>query len=152
VVEATGRPRRKRLSWESRCEIVARIEAGMSPPLAAASGGASRATGYRLWRRYQAGGWAGLRDRPSRPHRQPRRLPAIAEQRTVAARLASGYGPVRLAGLVSHPPSTIGKVLRRHGYSRLPRPHAAEARCARRYERARPGELLHIDTKRLGRF
>jgi transposase InsO family protein len=140
------------LSWESRCEIVARIEAGMSPPLAAASGGASRATGYRLWRRYQAGGWAGLRDRPSTPHRQPRRLPAIAEQRIVAARVGSGYGPVRLAGLVPHPPSTIGKVLRRHGCSRLPRPHAAEARCARRYERARPGELLHIDTKRLGRF
>jgi transposase InsO family protein len=59
---------------------------------------------------------------------------------------------VRLAGLVPHPPSTIGKVLRRNGCSRLPRPHAAEARCARRYERARPGELLHIDTKRLGRF
>jgi len=152
VVEATGRPRRKRLSWESRCEIVARIEAGMSPPLAAASGGASRATGYRLWRRYQAGGWAGLRDRPSTPRRQPRRLSAIAEQRIVAARVRSSYGPVRLAGLVPYPPSTIGKVLRRHGYSRLPRPQAAEARCARRYERERPGELLHIDTKRLGRF
>ena len=152
MVEATGRPRRKRLSWESRCEIVAQIEAGMSPPLAAASGGASRATGYRLWRRYRAGGWAGLRDRPSTPHRQPRRLPAVAEQRIVAARVQSGYGPVRLAGLVAHPPSTIGKVLRRHGHSRLPRPHAAEARCARRYERERPGELLHIDTKRLGRF
>jgi len=54
--QASERPRRKRLSWESRCEIVARIEAGVSPPLAAASGGASRATGYRLWRRYQRGG------------------------------------------------------------------------------------------------
>jgi transposase InsO family protein len=151
VVEATERPRRKRLSWESRCEIVARIEAGMSPPLAAASGGASRATAYRLWQRYQVGGWAGLRDRPSTPRRQPRRLPAEAEQRIIAARLRSAYGPVRLAGLVPHPPSTIGKVLRRHGYSRLPRP-AAAARCARRYERERPGELLHVDTKRLGRF
>jgi transposase InsO family protein len=58
---------------------------------------------------------------------------------------------VRLAGLVPHPPSTIGKVLRRHGCSRLPRLDGA-ARCARRYERDRPGELLHIDTKRLGRF
>jgi len=47
MAQASERPRRKRLSWESRCEIVARIEAGMSPPLAAASGGASRATGYR---------------------------------------------------------------------------------------------------------
>ena len=150
-MEVMERPRRKRLSWESRCEIVARIEAGMSPPLAAASGGASRATGYRLWRRYQEGGWAALRDRPSTPRRQPRRLCAEAEQRILAARRRSAYGPVRLAGLVPHPPSTIGKVLRRHGCSRLPRPQGA-ARCARRYERERPGELLHIDSKRLGRF
>jgi len=139
------------LSWESRCEIVWRIEQGMSPPLAAASGGASRATGDRLWRRYRQGGWAALRDRRSTPHRQPRRLCAEAEQAILAARRRSAYGPVRLAGLVPHPPSTIGKVLRRHGCSRLPRP-AGAARCARRYERERPGELLHIDTKKLGRF
>jgi transposase InsO family protein len=140
------------LSWESRCEIVARIEAGMSPPLAAASGGASRATAYRLWRRYQAGGWVALRDRSSRPRRQPRRLSVAAEQEIIAARIRSAYGPVRLAGLLPYPPSTIGKVLRRHGCSRLPRPEGAAARCARRYERARPGELLHVDTKKLGRF
>jgi transposase InsO family protein len=151
MAEASGRPRRKRLSWESRCEIVAAIEAGVSPPLAAASGGCSRATAYRLWRRYRDGGWAALRDRPSTPLRQPRRLCAEAEQAILAARRRSAYGPVRLAGLVAHPPSTIGKVLRRHGCSRLPRP-AGAARCARRYERERPGELLHVDTKKLGRF
>jgi len=151
MCEVMDRPRRKRLSWESRCAIVALVEAGVSRPLAAASGGASRATGYRLWRRYQEGGWGALRDRPSTPRRQPRRLPAEAEQRILAARRQSSYGPVRLAGLCPHPPSTIGKVLRRHGYSRLPRPEGA-ARCARRYERERPGELLHVDTKRLGRF
>jgi len=134
MAQASERPRRKRLSWESRCEIVWRIEQGMSPPLAAASGG-----------------WAALRDRRSTPHRQPRRLCAEAEQAILAARRRSAYGPVRLAGLVPHPPSTIGKVLRRHGCSRLPRP-AGAARCARRYERERPGELLHIDTKKLGRF
>jgi transposase InsO family protein len=131
---------------------VARIEAGVSPPLAAASGGCSRATAYRLCRRYREGGWAALRDRPSTPLRQPRRLSAEAEQRIVLTRLRTAYGPVRLAGLVPHPPSTIGKVLRRHGCSRLPRPHADAARCARRYERERPGELLHVDTKQLGRF
>ncbi|MFL5936248.1 MAG: helix-turn-helix domain-containing protein [Gaiellaceae bacterium] len=124
----------------------------MSPPLAAASGGASRATAYRLWRRYQAGGWAALRDRPSTPRRQPRRLPVQAEQRIIAARLRSAYGPGEAGGPGPHPPSTIGKVLRRHGHSRLPRPAASGARCARRYERERPGELLHVDTKRLGRF
>lgn len=152
MTQVMERPRRKRLSWESRCEIVARIEAGVSPPLAAACGGASRATAYRLWRRYQDGGWVALRDRPSTPRRQPRRLCPEAEQAIVAARQRSAYGPVRLAGLVPHPPSTIGKVLRRNGCSRLPRPEKADARCARRYERERPGELLHVDTKRLGRF
>jgi Integrase core domain/Winged helix-turn helix len=152
MAQASERPRRKRLSWESRCEIVWRIEQGMSPPLAAASGGASRATGYRLWRRYRQGGWVALRDRRSTPHRQPRRLCAEAEQAILAARRRSAFGPVRLAGLVPHPPSTIGKVLRRHGCSRLPRPESLAARCARRYERERPGELLHIDTKKLGRF
>ena len=151
MTQVMERPRRKRLSWESRCEIVALIEAGMSPPLAAARGGASRATGYRLLARVRAGGWAALRDRSSTPRRQPRRLGAQAEQTILAARRRSAYGPVRLAGLVPHPPSTIGKVLRRHGCSRLPRPEGA-VRCARRYERERPGELLHVDTKKLGRF
>jgi transposase InsO family protein len=132
--------------------IVALIEAGMSPPVAAVRGGASRATGYRLLARFRAGGWAALRDRPSTPRRQPRRLGAETEQRILAARRCSAYGPVRLAGLLPHPPSTIGKVLRRHGCSRLPRPTEAAARCARRYERERPGELLHVDTKKLGRF
>jgi len=151
MTQASERPRRKRLSWESRCEIVWRIEQGMSPPLAAASGGASRATGYRLWRRYQQDGWTALRDRGSTPHRQPRKLQPEAERAILAARRRSAYGPVRLAGLLPHPPSTIGKVLRRHGCSRLPRPEGA-ARCARRYERERPGELLHLDSKKLGRF
>jgi hypothetical protein len=152
MAQASERPRGKRLSWESRCEIVSRIEQGVSPPLAAAGGGASRASGYRLWRRYRQGGWVALRDRRSTAHRQPRRLCAEAEQAILAARRRSAFGPVRLAGLVPHPPSTIGKVLRRHGCSRLPRPESLAARCARRYERDRPGELLHIDTKKLGRF
>ena len=151
MAQASERPRRKRLSWESRCEIVAAIEAGLSPPLAAASGGCSRATAYRLWRRYQQGGWQALRDRRSTPHRQPRRLPAELEQRILAARRRTAYGPLRLSGLLPHAPSTIGKVLRRHGCSRLPRAERAP-RCVRRYERAEPGELLHLDTKKLGRF
>jgi transposase InsO family protein len=130
---------------------VALIEAGISPPVAAARGGASRATGFRLLARFRTGGWAALRDRPSTPQRQPRRLCLEAEQAILAARRRSAFGPVRLAGLVPHPPSTIGKVLRRNGCSRLPRPEGG-ARCARRYERERPGELLHVDTKRLGRF
>jgi Winged helix-turn helix len=98
--QASARPRRKRLSWESRCEVVATIEAGMSPPLAAASGGCGRATAYRLWRRDREGGWAALQGRPSRPRHQPRRLPAEVEERIVATRRRTAFRPVRLAGLV----------------------------------------------------
>ena len=67
-------PRRMRFSFESRCRVVARVLAGESPQAAAAACGASRATGYRLWRRYQEGGWAALADRSSVPKHQPRRL------------------------------------------------------------------------------
>jgi transposase InsO family protein len=149
MTHATYPPRRMRFSFESRCRIVQLILAGKSPQAAAAACGASRATGYRLWDRFQQGGWAALLDRPSTPKRQPRRLPLEAEAEILAARERSGYGPLRLAAILERPALTIGKVLRRLGCSRLPKP---ERDPIVRYERARPGELLHIDTKKLGRF
>ncbi|MGE0025989.1 MAG: IS481 family transposase, partial [Thermoleophilia bacterium] len=148
--DAIGPPRRKRLSWESRCEIVAKVRSqGMSPELAAASSGVHRSTVYRLLARFDLGGWAGLRCRPPIPARQPRRTSAEIEQRILVARARSRYGPQRLGAILGVPASTVGKVLARHGLSRLPRPARPEVI---RYERARPGELLHVDTKRLGRF
>ncbi len=146
---ATQPPRRMRFSFESRCRIVQLVLSGESPQAAAAACGASRATGYRLWRRYQEGGWSALVDRPSTPKRQPRRLPAEVEQEILAWREHLHAGPLVLAAVLERPPSTIGKVLRRLGRSRLPRPQRDPAV---RYERARPGELLHVDTKKLGRF
>jgi transposase InsO family protein len=142
-------PRRMRFSFESRCRLVALIVAGMSPQAAAAACGASRATGYRLWRRYQQGGWAALLDRPPVPKRQPRRCSAELEQRILAAREYANAGPLIVAGQLGLPASTVWKVLRRHGRSRLPRPVRGPIR---RYERARPGELVHVDIKKLGRF
>jgi transposase InsO family protein len=138
-----------RFSFESRGRLVALNVGGMSPGAAAAACGASRATGYRLWGRYREGGWAALADRPPVPLRQPRRLSAAAEAEIVAARAYANAGPVIVAGLLGLPASTVWKVLRRHGLSRLPRP-APEP--VRRYERKRPGELVHVDIKRLGRF
>jgi transposase InsO family protein len=138
-----------RYSFESRCRIVRLILAGESPPQAAAACGASRATGYRLWARYLEGGWAGLLDRPSTPRRQPRRLAPEVEAEVAAARARSHAGPLVLAAMLDRPASTIGKVLRRLGLSRLPKP---ERDPVIRYERERPGELLHVDTKRLNRF
>jgi transposase InsO family protein len=138
-----------RFSFESRCRIVALIVGGMSPQAAAAACGASRATGYRLWRRYQEGGWPGLLDRPPVPKRQPRRCSPELEQRILAAREYANAGPLIVAGQLGLPASTVWKVLRRHGRSRLPRPLRGPVR---RYERSRPGELVHVDIKRLGRF
>jgi transposase len=147
--EAVCPPRRMRFSFESRSRIVRLIVEGMSPQAAAAACGASRATGYRLWRRYREGGWAALADRPSTPTRQPRRLAPELEQEIPACRAELAAGPAVIAVVVGRPASTVGKVLRRAGRSRLPR-----ARPDRRvrYERERPGELLHVDTKKLGRF
>ncbi len=149
MTHATYPPRRMRFSFESRCRIVQLILAGQSPQAAAAACGASRATGYRLWDRFREGGWPALADRPSTPRRQPRRLAPEVEHEILAARERSGYGPLRLVAIVERPASTIGKVLRRFGRSRLPKP---ERDPVLRYERERPGELLHIDTKKLGRF
>ena len=138
-----------RFSFESRCRLVSLIVEGMSPQAAAAACGASRATGYRLWRRFREGGWGALADRPSTPRRQPRRLTAEVEHEILAWREQTGYGPLRLSAILERPASTIGKVLRRLGHSRLPRP-SRDPRV--RYERAACGELLHVDTKKLGRF
>src|SRR5256885_677147 len=96
MLNATQPPRRMRFSFESRCRIVQLVLAGESPQAAAAACGASRATGYRLWRRYREGGWEALADRPSTPRRQPRRLSRQAEQEIVAWRERTGYGAPRL--------------------------------------------------------
>src|SRR5213595_2499602 len=136
--DAVCPPRRMRYSLESRCRIVEFVLAGASPQAAAAACGASRATGYRLWRRYQLGGWAGLADRPPVPKRQPRRLSAELEQRILAAREYAKAGPLIVAGQLGLPASTVWKVLRRYGVSRLPRPARGPVV---RYERERPGEL-----------
>ncbi len=121
----------------------------MSPGRAAASCGVHRSTAYRLLSRFDSGGWAALGDRPPVPHRQPRRCSTELEGRILAARAASRDGPARLGAILGVPASTLGKVLRRAGVSRAPRARRQEVV---RYERQRPGELLHLDTKRLGRF
>lgn len=149
MTNATQPPRRMRFSFESRCRVVALVLDGESPSAAAAACGASRATGYRLWRRYQEGGWAALVDRPPVPRHQPRRLSPELEQRILAARAYANAGPVIVAGQLGLPASTVWKVLRRYGVSRLRTPGRGPVV---RYERQRPGELVHVDIKKLGRF
>ena len=134
--DAIGPPRRKRLSWECRCEIVAKVRRhGMSAEAAAASSGVHRSTVYRLLARFDEGGWEALIERRPVPHRQPRRTSAELEERIVAARTASRYGPRRLGAILGLPASTVAKVLHRRGASRLPRPARPEVV---RYERRPP--------------
>jgi transposase InsO family protein len=137
-----------RYSFESRCRTV-QAALVMGVGAAARAHGVSRATAYRWWSRYRAEGWPGLRDRPCTPYHQPRRLPAALEAMVVAARAHSGDGALTLAAKLGLAPSTVGKVLRRHGCSRRPAPPRPSVV---RYERERPGELLHVDIKKLGRF
>ena len=149
MLNATQPPRRMRFSFESRCRLVSLVLAGQSPQAAAAACGASRATGYRLWSRYREGGWGALLDRPPVPKHQPRRLSNELELQILAAREYAKAGPLIVGALLGVPASTVWKVLRRHGASRLALP-AREPVV--RYERERPGELLHVDIKKLGRF
>jgi transposase InsO family protein len=138
-----------------RLALVEAIESGMTLRAAAAALNVAPATAHRWWhRRLEATGeelrsasW--LRDRSSRPQRQPRRLSVAEEEPILRARRQTGLGPGRLAGICRRARSTIWKVLRRHGLSRLRR---SPRETYRRYEWSRPGALLHLDTARLARF
>jgi len=112
--------------------------------------GVSRATAYKWLRRYRAEGAAGLEDRSARPHRRPRALPEREVRRILVTRRRLRVGPHRLGPLLGHSRSTVYGVLRRHGVSRLA--HADRLTGVPvRYVRERPGELIHVDVKRLGR-
>jgi transposase len=90
-----------------------------------------------------------LRDRSSRPHRQPRRFDALAQAQIVLARRRTGWGPRLIAGELEMAHQSVWKVLERCGVSRQPR---AAREHAHRYEWPCPGDLLHMDTKRYARF
>jgi transposase InsO family protein len=124
---------------------------GMAVAHAAAMVGVSRQTAWKWLRRFEAEGAAGLDDRSSRPARSPRALHQAQVDAILAARHEHRFGPHRLAPIVGVPRSTIGAVLARHGLSRL-RDQDGPTGIPVRYVRERPGELLHIDVKKLGRI
>ena len=136
-----------KLGLAGRRQLVAAIESGASIRSAAAAFSVSPATAHRWWHRALEGD--SLVDRSSRPHRQPRRLSAAEEEPILRARRETTLGPGRLAGIVRRARSTMWKVLHRHGISRRPR---GQRQIYRRYEWSRPGALLHMDVKKLGRF
>ena len=144
--------RRAKLTVLGRHLLVDRILGdGMAVAHAADMVGVSRQTAWKWLRRFETEGAAGLEDRSSRPARSPRALPQAQVDAILAARHEHRFGPHRLAPIVGIPRSTIGDVLTRRGLSRL-RDQDGPTGIPIRYVRERPGELLHIDVKKLGRI
>ncbi len=141
-----------RLTPQGRRILVERIASGRPAAHVAAEMGVSRTTAYRWWHRYQAEGEAGLVDRSSRPHSCPHRTPVDLEARIVELRVTRKLGPARIGLILDMPASTVWRVLHRHGLNRLAWMDRPTGRVIRRYERSTPGELLHIDIKKLGRI
>jgi transposase InsO family protein len=144
--------RRAKLTVLGRRLLVDRILVdGMAVAHAADMAGVSRQTAWKWLRRFEAEGEGGLEDRSSRPRRMPRALPQERVDAILAARHEHRFGPHRLAPIVGVSRSTIGDVLRRHGLSRLADQDGPTG-IPIRYVRERPGELLHVDVKKLGRI
>jgi transposase InsO family protein len=136
------------LSQRQRRRLVVLVGSGMTIAAAAAIVGCSRQTGSKWVNRYRRG--EGLEDRSSRPHRSPGRVDAQVEQAVLRARVELQAGPHVIGWATGVAASTVHAILRRHGCSRL-RPRTSRGEIVR-YERERPGELLHIDCKKLGRI
>jgi transposase InsO family protein len=110
----------------------------------------SATTASRWANRYREHGAAGMADRSSRPHASPRRTPTRTERRIIKVRVVRRWGPTRIAGLLRLNPSTVHRVLTRYRLARLAHLDRATGQAVRRYERAAPGELVHVDIKKLG--
>ena len=121
--------------------------------------GISRQCAHRWISRHRAEGRAGLVNRSSRPKSMPRRTASNREAAVIVARLLNRSGPVRIAAITGVPARTVSRILNRY---QLP-PLAwcdpltgdlirASRATANRYEREKPGELVHVDVKKLGRI
>jgi transposase InsO family protein len=129
--------------------MVERLARGEGVAAVAGALALSTTTVRRWWRRYQAEGSAGLVDRSSRPHRSPRRLPR-SRRRQIARLRHQRQSSLQIAAALGLPLPTVVHVQRRLGLARLavldPKPPV------HRYERRRPGALIHLDIKKLGRI
>lgn len=148
-----------RTTVHGRKLIVARYRAGWRKAHIAAAMGISRKC-VRTWiSRYEAEGEAGLVDRSSRPHTSPTKTSGGVEERIVELRRRERRGPSWIGAELGVPARTVSRVLVRRGQPRLSvlDPMTGEVIrsskvTATRYERSRPGELVHMDVKKLGRI
>jgi transposase InsO family protein len=139
-----------RLTVHGRSLLVRRIiEDGLRPTEAAQAMGVSERTAYKWLRRYQSEGEAGLQNRSSRPHQCPQATPGKIARRVIQLRRQrQTYRQIAIPLGIS--PSTVARILIRTGLNRLS--HLEPARPDNRYEHKAPGDLLHLDIKKLGRF
>lgn len=137
-----------RLTWIGRQRLVQRIEQ-VGAHLAAAEAGISLRTAQKWRRRFQGEGASGLRDRISRPHHVRQAL-TEAEQAQALAWRQQRWTLRRIAAELEQPYATVRRFLERQGLNRLPPLQTPPPVI--RYERERPGEMLHLDTKKLGRI
>ena len=139
-----------RLTPLSRAELVRRvIEDGQTPKAVAAAFGVCPKTVHKWVKRLQEEGPKGLQDRSSRPHRLRRPTPEPTVRRIEALRRERRSGQ-QIAAETGVSLATVSRVLRRLGLNTLKALEPAQP--VQRYERDKPGELLHIDIKKLGRF
>lgn len=152
--------RNARLNVRGRLLLVERVcEQGWAVAHAAKAQGVSRQCAHRWIKRFREEGEAGLRDRSSRPRHRPSQTAVKVEQAIVARRQQERRGQDWLGPELGVPARTVSRVLRRHGlpYLRECDPLTGEViraskTTAIRYERARPGELVHIDVKKIGKI
>ena len=139
-----------RLTPHSRAELVRRVLVeGRAPKAVATAMGVSAKTVRKWVERFAAAGAAGLADRSSRPHRLYRPTPTPTAERIEVLRRQRWTGK-QIARETSVSPATVSRVLKRLGLSRMR--DLEPAAPVIRYERKQPGEMIHLDIKKLGRF
>lgn len=149
-----------RLTLHGRILLVRRVRIESRPVAHVAKElGISRQCAHRWVRRYDEEGWQGLHDRSSRPHRVANRTPAAVEARVLACRHHDRRGPAHIAEQTGVPERTVSRILRRHQVPRLADCDPLTGTVIRtrritatRYERNRPGELIHLDVKKIGKI
>ena len=125
------------------------VEGGLSQADAAYQFNTTPKTVAKWVKRFRAGGVEGLRDRSSRPHSSPNQTP-VATCTAIEVLRRQRHTGKQIAAEVEVSPATVSRILRRLGLNRIRDLEPAEP--VRRYERENPGEIIHLDIKKLGRF
>jgi transposase InsO family protein len=152
--------RNARLNVRGRQLLVERVcVQGWAVAHAARAQGVSRQCAHRWVKRFREEGEAGLPDRSSRPHHSPTQTPVEVEEAIVVMRRAERRGQDWIGPELGVSARTVSRVLRRHGVPYLCEcdPLTGEViraskTTAVRYERERPGELVHVDVKKIGKI